>query len=140
VDPSWGQSRAAPTERRGQKKGQEVDLGRRSVHRHEDAPARLHHTRHLADAPRLVRKRHDAELRAGHIEGVLLEFQIVAVHHARVDVEALPAGALREERQHGGRQIRRQDSRAQPRRREAQRTASGGDVEKAHTRRESGTA
>ena len=69
---------------------EELDLVRVAVDSHQHPAAGLDDARHLADAFRHVGKQHDAELRSGHVEAVVVEFERVAVHDAGLDRRAPP--------------------------------------------------
>ena len=79
----------------GHEEPEELDLVRVAVGDHQHAAAGLDDARHLADALRHVGKQHDAELRSGHVEAVVVERERVAVHDAGLDVEPLVARPLR---------------------------------------------
>ena len=72
---------------------EELDRVRVAVRVDEHAAARSHDARHLGDALRHVREQHHAELRAGHVEAVVLELERVAVHHPRLDAQLLVTGS-----------------------------------------------
>ena len=99
----------------------------------EHGAARPRNPCHFADAFRHVREQHDAKLRSHDVEAVVRELERLTIHHAGLDGQSLLAAARREELEHDRRLIRRHHVRAQARRRDAQRTAPGGDVEEPHT-------
>ena len=69
--------------------------------------------RHFPDALRHVGKQHHAELRSGHVEAVVIEFERVAVHNAGLDVEPLVACPRAQPFEHDGRLVGRQYLRAE---------------------------
>ena len=71
-----------------EKEAKEVDLRRRAVRDHQDAAAPFRHPHHLGERARQVGEEHHAELRRGEVESVVLQLQLVPVHHARLDIEA----------------------------------------------------
>ena len=68
------------------------------------------------------------------LEAGVVELERVAVHHAGLDVEPLVARPRAQPFEHDGRLVRRQDLRAEARRRNAERPAAGSHVQKAHAR------
>jgi len=111
-----------------------------AVHVHQHTAAGLDDARHLADALRHVGKQHDAELRSGHIEAVVVQLERVAVHDTGLDVEPLLERTRPEQLEHDGRLVRRQYLCADACRRDAQGTAASRHVQKSHARTELGTA
>jgi hypothetical protein len=118
----------------GHEEAQEVDLMWIAVHVHEHAAAWLDDANHLPDALRHVRKQHHAELRSSHVEAVVVEVERLPISHAGLDLEPLLARARLEQVEHGTRQVRRYDPRAEAGRRDAEGAAARRHVEEPHPR------
>ncbi len=118
----------------GHEEAEELDLVRVAVDAHQDPAARPDDSRQLADALRHVREQHHAELRSGDVEAVVVELERVTVHDSRLDAEPFLARPLPEPLEHPRGEVRRDHVGPEPRRRDAQRTAAGRDVEEPHSR------
>jgi hypothetical protein len=99
----------------GDEEAEELDLVRVAVDIHQDAATGPDHARHLSNTLRHVREQHDAELRPGHVEGVVGELERVPVHHPGLDIEALLARTPTEQVEHDGRLVGCQHTRAEAR-------------------------
>jgi hypothetical protein len=111
-----------------------------AVRDHQHPPARFGDARQLTDPARHVRNQHHAELRPGHVEAVVVELKRVTVHHPCLHAEPLFPRTPLEPLEHRRREIRRKHPGAEPRRGNAERSATGGHIEEPHPSAESGTA
>jgi hypothetical protein len=105
-----------------------------AVDAHQHAPRRLYHAHHLADSSRHVLKQHHAELRAGSVECVVVEAQRVPVHDVNCNLQPFFVSTRRKQIEHYFRLIDGRDERAEPRCRNAECAATGGNVEETHAR------
>jgi hypothetical protein len=84
---------------------------------------------------------HDAELRAGHVEPVVLQLQRVRVHHATFHMpQPFAVGARQEPLDHRRRPVRRHRGGSQPGGRQAQPSWAGRDIEEGLLGGQSGEA
>jgi len=100
----------------------------------EHAPAGSGDAGELAHAARHVREEHDAELRARDVEAVVLEIEGVAVHDAGLQRQPLVLRPRGEALHHHRRDVRGQHLRAEPRRRDGEPAAAGGNVQETGAR------